>query len=297
MFHMSIVMPVFNRRENLYLALCALDKAMEHYKEPIELVVTDDGSEDYPLGVMFEFRDRFSLQYCWQPNTGYRASLAYNRGCAMAQGRNYLLLGSDILIEPTSLVHLQNLSKANPKAIIAGRYDWLEPMEIKPYDVYNHWEQLITNKLPPAQFGGRHVGIVGSDPRYVAYPELFELGVPQLEYATLLFADFMLFPKEIYQALGGFDEKMIGHGGQDCELSLRAQAAGYPVIFSNLVHGYHVYHTRNQAANKSTLEANIRYIEAKHDLSSYGLCVWEYNGDIGISNKAHIPEYYHIRGA
>jgi len=296
MFHFSVVMPVYNRRENLYLSLCALDRAMEHYQEPIELVVTDDGSEDNPLGVMFEFRDRFSMQYRWQPHAGYRASMVYNKGCAIAQGHNYLLLGSDILIEPTSLVHLKNLSMANPHAIIAGRYDWMLPMTIRPYDVYHHWEQIVAGTLPPAQYGAQPAGIIGTDPRYIASPQLFEQGVPQTEYATLLFADLTLFPKSIYQALGGFDEKMVGHGGQDCELSIRAQAAGYPVIFTNLVHGFHVYHPRDQVANKATLESNIRYMAAKHNLSAYGLSIWEYNGDIGISRKEQIPAHYRILG-
>ena len=296
MFQFSVIMPVYNRRENLYLSLCALDRAMEHYQEPIELIVSDDGSEDNPLGVMFEFRSKYAMRYLWHPHAGYRASLAYNNGCAAAHGKSYLLLGSDILIEPTSLVHLKNLSESNPNAIIAGRYDWMLPMAIRPYDVYHHWDQIVAGTLPAAQIGTKTTGIIGIDPRYIECPELFDLGIPQTEYASLLFADLMLFPKAIYQALGGFDEQMIGHGGQDCELSIRAQAAGYPVIFTNLFRGYHMYHLRDQVANKVTLESNIRYVETKHDLKAYGLGVWEYNGDIGLSNLDQIPEFYTVRG-
>jgi len=282
-FPISVIMPVYNRRENLYLSLCALDQNLPHYQRPVEVIVTDDGSEDNPLGVMLEFRDRFEMQYRWQPHAGYRASLAYNRGCSMATGQTYLLLGSDILIEPTSLAHLYNLHMANPTAIIAGRYDWMLPMAIRPYDVYHHWADIVAGTLPAAQFGGRTVGLVGPDPRYVSNPDLFDHSRPQTEYASLVFADLLLFPKSIYQALGGFDESLIGHGGQDCELSIRAQLAGYQVIFSNLVHGYHVYHNRDQVANKAALVRNIQHIAAKHDLASVGLHVWERNGDVGIS--------------
>jgi GT2 family glycosyltransferase len=280
---MSVIMPVYNRRENLYLALCALDCAMAHYKTPLEVIVSDDGSEDNALGVMLEFRSAFDFKYLWQPHRGYRASKAYNAGCAMASSDTFFLLGSDILIEPTTLVHLWNLHLANPRAIIAGRYDWMLPMQIRPYDVYHHWDQIVNGTLPPAQFGAKADGIIGVDPRYLAAPALFDEGKPQTEYASLLFADLMLFPKDIYASLGGFDENMIGHGGQDCELSIRAQLAGYPVIFSNLVRGFHVYHTRDQAANRATLASNIQYIAAKHDLAAVGLYINNSEGNMSIS--------------
>jgi len=281
-FSLSVVLPVYNRRDNLYLALCALDRNLEHYHAPIEVVVTDDGSVDSPLGVLLEFQDRFAIQYRWQPHKGYRASLAYNRGCAIARGDAFLLLGSDILLEPTSLEHLNNLRLANPQAIIAGQYDWMLPMHIRPYDIYTNWDKIVEGTLPPAQFGGRTKGLIGTDPRVLDSPELFE-GAPQTQYAAALFADVLLFPRNIYTELGGFDENMVTHGGQDCELSIRAQLAGYPVIFTRLVHGYHVYHDRNQVANRQTLVENVHYIAAKHDLASVGLQIWGEGDDIYIT--------------
>ena len=284
-FTFSVVLPVYNRREHLYLALCALDRCLEHYKEPIEVIVTDDGSTDNPLGVMLEFQNRFTLQYRWQAHRGYRASLAYNRGCAIARGAAFVLLGSDILLESTSLAHLNNIRVANPEAIIAGRYDWMLPMKIRPYDIYNNWDAIVEGTLPPAQFGGRAKGIVGVDPRFLEAPELFE-GAPQTQYAASLYADVLMFPKEIYNELGGFDEAMVTHGGQDCELSIRCQKNGYPVIFTKFVHGYHMYHDRDQKAHRQTLAENIKYIVGKHDLAAVGIQVWRKGGDDHI-----VPSY------
>ena len=56
MFEFSVIIPTYNRRENLYLTLCALDKTLMHYKERVEIVVMDDGSTDDSLEVMFEFQ-------------------------------------------------------------------------------------------------------------------------------------------------------------------------------------------------------------------------------------------------
>jgi len=281
-FALSVIIPVYNRREHLYLCLCALERCLDHYKKPLEVIVVDDGSTDDPLGVMLEFQDRFDLQYRWQPHHGYRASLAYNRGCAIARGEAFLLLGSDILLEAPSLVHLMNLHAANPDALIAGQYDWLHPMQIHPYDVYSNWEAIVEETLPPTPFGRRLKGIIGTDPRFLERPELFE-GAPQAQYAAQLFADVLMFPKHVYNALGGFDETMVTHGGQDCELSIRCQQAGYPAIFTKLVHGYHIYHDRDQKAHRKTLAENVLYIMTKHDLAAVGLQVQGTGEDIFIA--------------
>jgi len=283
MYEISIIIPVYNRRENLYLTLCALDRARVHYGEPLELIVMDDGSTDSPLDVMLEFQNRFALQYRWQPHEGYRLALARNRGCAIARGKNFLFIDSDVLLVPESIAHLSNIARANPQVLIAGRYDWMAPMRISPFDVYNNWDKVVTGTLPPKQIDSEPKGIIGVDPRYRESPRLFDDGRPQAIFATSLFGGVLMFPRHIYEALGGYDENFIGHGGEDCEVSIRAQKANYRTIFTSLVHGYHVYHDRNQLANQATCNANVRYIASKHDLASVGLHVWEVGDDLGIS--------------
>jgi len=282
MFEFSVIIPTYNRRENLYLTLCALDKARVHYGKPVELIVMDDGSTDRSLDVMLEFQNRFALQYRWQPHEGYRVALARNRGCAIARGRSFLFIDSDMLVDATAFVHLSNISKANPTAIVAGRYDWLLPMQISAFDVYNNWKKLIAGNLPVKACDDVK-GIVGVDPRFKRHgARLFKSSVLRESYATSLYSALLMYPRDVYETLGGYDENFIGHGGEDCEMGIRAQKAGYKAIFSGYVHGYHVYHDRNQLANQTSCNAHVRYIASKHDLTSLGLYVWEVGDDIGI---------------
>ena len=280
---LSIVISVYNRRDSLYLVLCALDKARAHYGERFEVIVTDDGSTDDPLGAMHAFKEKFALRYIWQPHYDFRAGEAYNRGCAIARGRNILLTDADILLAPESLAHLCNIAKANPSVIVAGRYDWLTPMSIRPRDVYYNWDKLIAEHLQPLEIVGEPKGIVGIDPRYRTNPHMFDGELPQAQFAAVLFAGVLMFPKELYVRLGGFDEQMIGHGGQDCELSIRAQQANCYTIFSGRVHGYHMYHDRDQVANQKACNKNVRYIARKHDLASAGLYFWHRKNAMGIA--------------
>lgn len=285
MFEFSVIIPTYNRRENLYLVLCALDKTLLHYKEPVEIVVMDDGSTDNSLEVMHEFQESFALQYRWQPHRGFGVTLARNRGCAIARGRNFLFIDSDILLTPESLAHLSNIARANPKVIIAGRYDWMLPMNIRPYDVYHNWDKIVAGTLPPAQFGAVPKGLVGVDPRYRESPEMFDECIVQHEYATFLFSGVLMFPRGVFWELGGYDEKIKGHGGSDCEMGIRAQLAGHPAIFTSAVHGYHVYHGRNKTVQRASVHTNVRYIAAKHNLNELGLFVWNIGDDYGISPK------------
>lgn len=288
-FEFSVIIPVYNRCESLYLVLCALDRTRAHYGKPVELIIVDDGSTDNPLEAIHEFQDRFALQYRWQPHKGYRAGEAVNCGCAIAHGRNFLVIDADILLTPESLAHLANIVRANPEVIVAGRYDWMLPMHISPSDVYRNWERITLGALPPKEISGKPKGLLGIDPRYASDPDLFDLEQPQWHYAAILFASVMMVPRALYNALGGFDEKMIGHGGQDCELSIRAQLAEYPVIFSNRVRGYHIYHDRDQDVNRETCNQNVQYITRKHDLKRAGLYVWHVRDTMGIARAGEKP--------
>ena len=284
MSDISVIIPVYNRRDHLYLCLCALEACGTHYREPMEVIVTDDGSEDDPLSALLEFRNNWQMRYLWHPHDRFQACKTINRACEVASGDSFFILGSDILLERTSLSHLANIHKGHPAAIIAGRYDWMLPMQIRPYDVYHNFAKIIEGTLPPKTLGKNPVGIIGKDPRYRQNPSVFD-APPQSNFACALFADALLIPRTVFEALGGFDEAMIGHGGQDAEFSIRAQMAGYKAIFSNLVHGYHMYHTRDQSANLQTGIANIEYIAKKHDLAKLGLEMWADGENRGIGIK------------
>ena len=110
------------------------------------------------------------------------------------------------------------------------------------------------------------IGIQGPDPR--AIEGFFNSSrIVRTRYALTLYSGNLLVPTDTFKELGGFDEYMVGHGGEDCEFAVRCELAELPVIFSEDVVGYHVYHWRDQARNEFEVLDNIDYIREKHDLS------------------------------
>jgi len=266
---LSVVIPVYNRRNGLRLCLAALDK--QSVKD-FEVVVADDGSDDDPFGVLGEYNRALSLRYAWHQRRGTRIALTRNEGAAIAQGDAYLFLDSDVLLNPTAIGHYMNIHKANPDVIVAGRYDWLPPQIAAVYQVHYDWEKLIAGDLPRLEtLEDEALGFQGADPRAVN-PELFNSSVIHTDgYCLSLFSGNLLVPKRIFHELGRWDQNMIGHGGEDAEFGMRVQRVHLPVIFSEDVVGYHVWHERNQYLNEKELRINCSYIAQKHDLASLGI--------------------------
>jgi len=264
----SVIMPIYNRRDNLRLCLAALDKQT---MPDFEVVLAGDGSQDDPLAVFHEFDNRFQQRYVWHQRRGVQIALSRNEGCAIAQGDAFLFLDSDVMLNPCAIGHYLNIYAANPDVIVAGRYDWLPPQHITVYDVHNKWEQVIHGEMMQMDVGGAPQGIVGPDPRH-ENPNLFNSSVIQYgPYCLSLFSGNLLVPRTVFFGVQRFDAAMVGHGGEDAEFGMRAQILQVPVIFADEVVGYHIYHRRDQPKNREELIANAAYIEHKHDLASLGL--------------------------
>jgi len=248
----SVIIPIYNRRDNLRLVLAALDR--QSFKD-FEVVVSDDGSTDDPVGVLHEFDTRLNLRYCWQQHKGYRLSKVRNNGARIATGEAYIFVDSDVMLNRYALEHYYNIYLACPSIIIGGRYDWLPPIR--------EYEQ-----------GMEVVGIQGVDPRcedptFLGWDDT-EAGL-RTKYALHLYGGNQLIPANVYRILGGYDENMTGHGGEDAEFGMRAEKEGLKALFSEKVIGWHLYHDRDQAKNEEEVAKNIEYLEKKHNIGKFGI--------------------------
>jgi len=101
MFDISVVIPVYNRCNELRLTLDSLCR-QTLAKDRFEVVIADDGSDEDVQAVLKDFSS-LKTKYAHQPNEGFRVSAARNLGFGQAEGKivvyndNGMLLKSDCL--------------------------------------------------------------------------------------------------------------------------------------------------------------------------------------------------------
>jgi len=262
----SIVIPVYNRRNELECCLFCL--AHQTFQD-FEVIVADDGSTQNIPELVKSFSSTLHLKYFWQPDKGFRAGKARNRGVSLSDkySETVIFLDSDIIVRPNWLETYDRLHKIYPQCIICGRYDFLLPMQVSVEDVAHRFDEVISNRLPILFIPKNE--LLGSDIRQTLFSRDRKLRNSKEERPVsgsggALFGGNTLIPKEAFLKVEGFDENIVGHGGEDSELGMRLDEAGYKFIFTDEVMGWHIWHPRNQAENIKSLKQNIKYIDRKH---------------------------------
>ena len=91
----SVIIPVFNRPDELHELLVSLTK--QTYRN-FEVLVIEDGSKNKADGVVAEFADDLSIRYVYKENSGQ--GFTRNYGFEQATGDYFVIFDSDALIPP-----------------------------------------------------------------------------------------------------------------------------------------------------------------------------------------------------
>lgn len=258
----SIIIPVYNRNPELECCLVCLVR-QEFDEDKYEIIIVDDGSDMDTLSLVKKFGIK---KYFWQSHAGFRAGQARNKGVSIMDKNSdtIIFLDSDIITRPDWLSEFDKLHRQEPDCVICARYDFLLPMMVIPQTVVRKFDEVVSNRLtilhsPVGEW-------VGADMRV----DLFKKGEkPHSDSPGCLFGGNTLIPKRIFLEVGGFDENMTEHGGEDTELGLRLGDLGCKFVFSERPMGWHLWHERNQAKNIESLERNVEYIDKKHHRGKY----------------------------
>lgn len=191
-----------------------------------EVLVVDDGLSAGET-VIQNFKTRLPLSYDWRPNDQSPA-LSRNRGAARAQRELLVFLDGDLLLQPQAL--------AAYRAYLTGVHTAL---------LYGYAGTHLESQAPSHWFPERQVNWL--DKRYAwdgthlkPHPHLFHSAY---EYA---FAGNFALYAETYRAIGGFDERFRGWGGEDLDFAERAVQKGFEVHFLIDAWGEHQVHPRQE---------------------------------------------------
>lgn len=253
----SVIIPTYNRAENLRHCLESLTR--QDFKA-FEVIVCDDGSSDNTREVVDSYRSRLNLAYRWQPDLGFRAAEARNRGVMRARGKLLVFLDSDLVVPDTFLsAHWQAHQQYKHVAVNSYVFRMLAP-------------QTEDLGIPPELFIERHRDNLKPDSR--DRYQLFERTEP-VEETYFLDSNALSMRREDFEKVGRFDGSFVGWGHEDTELGYRLAQHGFKLLLIKAgATAYHLHHVASE--NKEQERAvNWQRLTAKHGIEKWYHPLWE----------------------
>jgi glycosyltransferase involved in cell wall biosynthesis len=204
-FAYSFIVPVFNRPEEIDELLLSISKQADL---SFEVVIIEDGSTATCQHVINKYSDRLAINYLQKENTGPGDSR--NFGMQNANGKFFLILDSDVILQDNYLQSVDDFLKIN-KIECFGGPDLAHPSFTKLQKAIDF---TMTSFLTTGGIRGNKTQIQQYEPRS------FNMGIS----------------RQLFVKTNGFTNI---HPGEDPDLSIRIQKLGYQTAFLASAGVYH----------------------------------------------------------
>jgi len=208
MVHFSVIIPVYNRPQELDELLSCLQQ--QDFKD-FEVIIIEDGSEISSKDIVKSYQSKLNLSYYVKENGGQ--GFARNYAFERAKGNFFIILDSDALIEP------DYLSVVN-RGIKEGHLDLFGGPD-KDHPSFSPIQKAISFSMTSVFTTG---GIRGKAKNMGGqfHPRSFNMGIS----------------RKVWEATKGFK---ITRMGEDIEFSIRCISLGFT---SGLLPKAYIYHKR-----------------------------------------------------
>jgi len=246
----SLIIVSYNKRAYTEACLTGVLDAHERVgDEPLEIIVTDNGSRDGTVEVVEAIRDRaarIGVDFTLIGNDrNVGACTARNQALQVARGERIAFLDNDVLVRTTRwLGGLREVLEATPDCGMVG------PKLLYPFEPFAI--QCAGAGISPSgrvKYSGR------GEPREA--PEH-----NQRRKVQCLISACWLMKREIYDRLGGLDEVFNPAQYEDFDLCYRAREAGYTAVYEPSVEMYHF----ENVTTSGSVDVNYRYVTIRNGL-------------------------------
>ena len=207
--HVDVVIPVYDAREQTLRCIDSVIRTLNQVETPFDIIVVDDGSSDASLiRSLDRLREQDSIQLLRNDqNLGFTATA--NRGMALHDDRDVVLLNSDTLVHGNWLDRLRQTAHS----------DW-NVATVTPFtnngEVCSYPSICVSAPMPDLAELARL-----DDLAAFANPGLSSTLPTAVGFCTYI-------RREVLSEIGFFDEARFPRGyGEENDFSLRAEAKGY----------------------------------------------------------------------
>lgn len=210
----SIIIVSYNTRS---MTLAAIDSVVAETKDvSYEIIVVDNASTDGSAAAIAAHPAKPRL-IALNENIGF--GRANNLAAEEARGYFVLLLNSDTLVRDRAIDRLVAFARTNRRAMIWGGRTIFADGRLNPGSC---WRQIT-----PWNLACRIAGLTAAFPRSGLFNSEAYGGWDRgsVREVDIVSGCFLLIPRSIWLALGGFDPKFFMYG-EDADLCLRARRLG-----------------------------------------------------------------------
>lgn len=247
----SIITLNYKKKE---LTIDCIHSLWEQYSQELqnntmEVIIIDNDSQDNSVAALLEEirQKNYTNMRVIANSTNAGFGAGCNKGAAVATGTYLLFLNNDTLVKDTGIMKMAQYCESHPEvAILGGQLrnsdGSLQASTGKFYTPF--YAALLL-------FGGQRFGVLDKSPKTIQKTEWVK-------------GALCMIRKEIFDQLGGFDEKIFMYT-EDMELCYRARLAGketyfYPDIM--VVHKDHASTSKTFAI--VNIYKNLLYFYQKH---------------------------------
>ena len=244
----SLIIAVYNKAENLRLALAACARQSFH---DFEVIIADDGSGPDVRHVAEEARHSagFPITHLWHEDRGWRKNIMLNNAIRASRGNYLVFIDGDCL--PSRHFLLDHWNERETKRVLLGRR----------VETSERWTRALTlESVETGRF--ERYGVMewmdGLTGRSLRVEDGFRIPVRLLRRLLLRNVEGMLGSnfsawKEDLEAINGFDELYTGPGcGEDSDVQYRLSLIGVTgKSMRNLAIQFHLWHERRGGARAS----------------------------------------------
>lgn len=248
----ALLVSTYQRPEHLRRCLASI-AGQEGVRGKMEVVVTDDGSQDETLLIVRQFaaRARFRVQWTTHPHETFQLARCRNEGVRASTAPYLLFLDGDCVLPPDHVA--RHLEFRRPGVVVAGDCCRLDEqisssmtLDVVCDGAYTDWASDAERR----RLADRH--------RRVG---LYDL----LRHPTkpMLVGNNVGVWRADYELVNGYDENFEGWGCEDDDLGYRLRAAGLRIAsILHLTCTYHIWHPTDVTFPRTWREgANVSYLK------------------------------------
>ena len=249
MINLSIIIVNYNVKEFLQNLLHSIEKAAADLE--VEIIIVDNASDDGSIEMLHKnFNNIILIEN--KKNVGFGA--ANNQGLKIAKGKFILLLNPDTIVKEDTFTEMIKFFEHNSAAGMAG---------CKVLNSDGTLQLACRRGFPgPWTSFTKVAGLSKLFPKSKLFARynLTYLDENKTYEVDAISGSFMMFRREVYEKIGGFDPDFFMYG-EDLDLCFRTQKDGYKVYYVNTTE---IIHYKGESTKRSKIDETKIFYDAMH---------------------------------